>query len=157
MEGIHVYRLLSRLVRPFPCINKTCEIYGNPSMATCITSHITHLPVDGLIVCKSCKIWSYIIGGMWYGWRASTCMCYIPGLWDLFRASTRYVEQMATHLWPLVPHIISHTSLGMAGWYVNTENFGPISLVVCGLDGGHPCVWIDFQTCPTFPIHQQDM
>ena len=80
MKGIHVYGLYSRLVSPYSFLTKTCEKDGNPSMATCITYHITHLPVDGLIVCKSCKIWSYIVGGLWYGWRASTCMCYIPGL-----------------------------------------------------------------------------
>ena len=41
MEGITVYVLHPRLVRPFSYINKICEMYVNPSMATtpCITTH----------------------------------------------------------------------------------------------------------------------
>ena len=38
------------------------------------------------------------------------------------------------------PSITTHTSLGMAWWFANPEKPGPLYLVVCGLDGGHPCI-----------------
>ena len=34
IEGISVCGFYPRLVRPFPCIHKTCEMYVNLSMAT---------------------------------------------------------------------------------------------------------------------------
>ena len=88
MKGIPVYGygLHPRLFRPSPCINKTCKKGGNPSMVTCTSHHIPHLPGDGLVVCKSCKIW----------------------------------------------HIIA--------------------LVVCGLDGWHPFVFVISQACQTSPM-----
>ena len=48
MEVIHVYRLHPMLVRPCPCIHKTCEIYTKLFMVTdpaCITTH-TPLGID---------------------------------------------------------------------------------------------------------------
>ena len=41
MEGISMYVLHPRLVRPFSCIHKICKMYVNLSMAAdpCITSH----------------------------------------------------------------------------------------------------------------------
>ena len=46
-----MYVLHSRLVRPYSCINKTCEKGGNQTMVTCTSHHIPHLPGDGLVVC----------------------------------------------------------------------------------------------------------
>ena len=54
MEGIHMYVLHPMLVISFPCINKSCAMYGNPSMATGTSYHISHLHGDGLVVCRSC-------------------------------------------------------------------------------------------------------
>ena len=33
----------------------------------------------------------------------------------------------------------------------------PTSLLVCGLNGGHPHVCVTSQACETFPIHAQDI
>ena len=50
--GIHVYMLHPRLVRPFPCIGKICEMNGHPYMATDTgtLSHNLDFHVDGLVV-----------------------------------------------------------------------------------------------------------
>ena len=85
------------------------------------------------------------------------CLCYIPGLSDLSHASTRHVEWVATHISPLVPLITSHTSLGMVWWFANPAKYSPIALVVCGTDGGYPCVFVALESCHTIPMHQQDM
>jgi hypothetical protein len=66
---------------------------------------------------------------------------------------------MTTYPWSLVPQITSHTSLGMACWFVDPDSFSPghIYWEVCGLDGGHPCIWIAFQAHQIIHMHQQDM
>ena len=84
-------------------------------------------------------------------------ICYIPGLSDLSHVCIRHVEWVATHLWPLVPRMTSHTSLGMVWLFANPAKPGPIALVVCGMDGGYPCVCVALESCHTIPIHQQDM
>ena len=121
MECIPVYGLISRLIRTYSCINKICGMYGNPSMATDTSYNSPHLSGDGVsvMVCDSYKIWSYSVGGLWPGWRASTCMCYIPGLSHPSYASTRCVKMMATNPWSLVPCITSHTSVGMNWWFTS--------------------------------------
>ena len=108
MEGIHLYVSHPRLVRPFPYTHKTCEKGDNPSITTCTSYHIPHLPGDGLVVCGSCKILAHNVGGMLPGWRISTCMCCIIDMWDLSHASTKHVNYMATHPWLLVPHNLHH-------------------------------------------------
>ena len=50
-----MYGLHHSLVRPFPCIYKTCEEGGNPSTATDILYHNPHLPGNDLVICKSWK------------------------------------------------------------------------------------------------------
>ena len=75
MEGIPMYGMYSRLFIPYPCINKTCENGGKSSRATDMLYHNPHLPVNGLVVYKYYKILAHSFGGMWHGWRASTCMC----------------------------------------------------------------------------------
>ena len=103
------WRACSRLVMSFPYINRICENGGNPSIATYTSHHIPYLHGDGLMVCKSCKIWSYSFGGLWFGWKTSMCMCYIRGLADLYHVSVGYVIWMATqyiHLYlPSHPHL----------------------------------------------------
>ena len=81
------------------------------------------------------------------------CMCYIPGLSHLSHASTRHVKRVATYLWPLVPHITSHTPLGMIYWFANPAESWPIDLVVYGLDGGHPHLCVASNACDTLPMH----
>ena len=49
-EGIHMYMLYLRLVRPFQSIHKTCGIYGHPSMTTGTSYHNPHFLVDGFMV-----------------------------------------------------------------------------------------------------------
>ena len=43
----------------------------------------------------------------------------------LYITSTRHMEWMATHPWPLVPRITSHTYLGMAWWLEIIPDLGP--------------------------------
>ena len=130
----------------------------DPSMTTDTSYHNRHLPVNGLVVCKSCKILARSLGGLWPGWRVSQYMNYIPGLWCLSHAFIRHVKYMATHPCPLVPHIISHTSLWMAWCFADEPvSPGPTSWEVCGLDGEHLFVWIASQACQTLHIHQQDI
>ena len=90
MEGIHVHMLYPRLVRPFPCVYQICGMGSNPSMATCTSYDITHLPGDGLVV-------------------------------------------------------------------ANPAKSGPIALVVCGMDGGYPCVCVASESFNTIPMLQQDL
>ena len=91
----HAYMLHPRLLRYCPCIHKTCEMYDNPSMVTCTSDHIPHLPGDGLLVCRSRFIqpWAHILGGLWPGWRASLYMDCIPGSSDHSYASTRHEKK----------------------------------------------------------------
>ena len=96
IEGIPVYVLHPRLVIPFPCVHKTCEMYDNPSMATCALYHIPHLPLDALVFCRPCRPcqpWAHILGGLWPGWRASLYMDGSPGLSDHSYASTRHEKK----------------------------------------------------------------
>ena len=153
-----MYVLHPRLARTFPCIYKTCAIYVKPCMATyTLLYHISHLHGDDLVVCRSCQTWTHILGGLWPRWRTFLYMDCFRGLSVLIHASTRHVEWMATHAWPLIPCITSHTSMWMAWWFADPARPGLTSREVCDLDGGHPCVWIDLQACPTFPMHQKDM
>ena len=75
MEGISMYGLYHRPIKPFPFINKKYEKDGNPPMTTCTSHHIPHLPGDGLVVFKSGKILAHCFSGLLPGWRASVCMC----------------------------------------------------------------------------------
>ena len=51
MEGISVYKLHPRHVRPYPRLHKRCEMYQHPSIATCTSYNISHIPGDGVVVC----------------------------------------------------------------------------------------------------------
>ena len=124
-----------------------------------LTSYqIPHLPADGFVVCRSCKTLAHGFGGLSPAWRASQCMDYIPDLRDLSHVFIRHVKCMTTHPLPLVPHIISHTSLWMPWQFAHDPvSPGPTSWEVCGLDGGHPFVWTASQACQTLHMHQQDI
>ena len=93
IEGIPVYVLHPRHVISFPSIHKICEMYGNPSMATCASHHIIHLHVDGLVFCRPSQPWAHILGGLWPGWRVSLYMDGSPGLSDHSYASTRHEKK----------------------------------------------------------------
>jgi hypothetical protein len=56
---------------------------------------------------------------------------------------------MATHPWPVVPHIISPTSLGMPWWFAYPVRPGTTSWEVCGLNEGRFCLWIASHTYQT--------
>ena len=56
-----------------------------------------------------------------------------------------------------IPHITSHTSMGMVYWFANPAKSWPIDLVVCGLDGGHPRVCVTSEACEIVPMHPQYM
>ena len=64
---------------------------------------------------------------------------------------------MATYPWPLIYFTTTHTSLGMAWWFVNPVRPVPIALGICGLDGGYPHVYVTSQARATFPMHIQGM
>ena len=64
IDGIPVNVLHPRLVRPFSCIYKICEMYSNPYMTMFTLYHIPHIPGDGVAICRSCKNWSTCLG--WY-------------------------------------------------------------------------------------------
>ena len=132
-----MYGLHPRLVKSFPCINKTCEKSGSPSITTCTLYHTPHLPRDGLVFCRYCKTLTQCFGGLLPGWRVSTCMCYIPGLWDLSHTSTKHVKYTTTHPWPLVPCITIHTSMLMAWWFLQIEpNLDPhLGMSVAWIEG----------------------
>ena len=102
--------------------------------------HNLHLPGDGWLVCRSCKMLTHSFGGMLPGLRVSTCIGYIPGLWDLSNASTEHVKYMATHPWPLVPCTIPTLPCGWLHGFTDHTRPGPTYWEVFGLDGGHPCV-----------------
>ena len=53
MEGIHVYVLISRLVKPFPCTNKTCKNGGKQVMATDTSSTPPCEWFDGLQILQN--------------------------------------------------------------------------------------------------------
>ena len=90
-----------------------------------------HVKGVGIMVCKSCKTLTHIFGGMWPGWRASLCVSYIPGMWDHSYISTGHVKYMATHPWPLVHHIPSHTPLWMVWWSIYPAKYQHTCLGWC--------------------------
>ena len=45
-----MYMIHPRIVRPFPCIRKTCGVYFHPSMTIGNFYHNPHFHVDGLVV-----------------------------------------------------------------------------------------------------------
>ena len=135
----------------------TCGMGDNWTMTTCTLYHIKHLHGDWLVGFRSYKILAHSFGGLWPGYRGCTCVGYTPGVWDLFHASMKHVKRVATHIWQLVPRITSHTSLGMAWWFVDTATPWLTALMVYCLDGGYPHVYDTSQDCETFPMHPQNM
>jgi len=121
MEDIHMYTIHPRIVRPFPCIHRTCGIYFHPSMTIGNFYHNPHFHVDGLVVLQILPNLDPHIGRS-VAWIEGIpvyvlhpmLVCPIP---STLKVCGMYVNpSMATD-----PSITTHTSLGMAWWFTNPE------------------------------------
>ena len=145
-----------RLVSPFPCIHKTCEKGGNPSITTCNLDHIPYLPGDGFVVCRYCQTLTHSFDGLLPGWRVFTYIVTSQAC-----ESFSMYPQNTCNVWPPMNgqwYLVSQPRLWWwLGGFLDPAKPGPTLWEVCGLDRRHPYVCVTPHTCETFHMHPKDM
>ena len=109
----------SQAVELSPCIHKTCEMYGHPSMVTDTLYHNPHVHVGSLVVLQ-------ILSDL-----PPQFVRYVAWMEDIrvyglhprpvrpFPCIHKRCEMYVNPSIATDPHIITHTSLGIAWWFTN--------------------------------------
>ena len=107
--------------------------------------------------CRFFQIWSYSLGDMWLGWASSQCIYCVIGLSYLVHVPTRFMELVATYIWPVVPGDNTyHHDDGMVILHILPNLVPQLGCSVAWV-GWHLSALIVSQDCQTLSMHPQDM
>ena len=122
-----------------------------------VVTHTTYHHEDGMVVLQILQNLVPHFGG---------CVAWMDGIQFYWLCSRVVRPFLCTHKtcgisgnpsMTNLPCITCNNSLGMAWWFADPAKILAQALLVCGLDGGHPHVWVTSQPCKIFPVYPQNM